>query len=541
MEQNWIVTLPAILVLLVSIITRNVILSLLAGIISASFIASNFFTLPALSLIINRIIEQSNIKSLFLENQPLGHLYTFGFLIFLGILITLITITGGAVAYSKIIEPKLKSKQNVEFMSLFFSCFLFLDDYLNCLITSCVMKPLTDKFKIPRAKLAYLLDAMSGSLCVLVPISSWIALILTEFRTSGITEVSTKGTLLIADPFRVYLNSILFMFYPILSIITVFLIVKHKISYGLMHEHEVVAEKDNNLFNGKKSLELNLAQGVKDCKTNGSISDFVLPISSFLIFTIVFMFYLSGWSIEKFLSVNPIIALFYSSLLTVILSIIYFLLQKKILLKNLGNVIISGFNSMRNSLVVLLFAWTLGSILEQDLHTGQYIASILIGAVPNFLLPLIIFFTTIIIVAATSSAWGTIAIMLPLAIPAAIEFTSSITPITANSAYLVYSVIASVISGAIAGGHISPVSDSTIISSTSAGAYTIDHLVTQLAYVIPVILASSVSFIVTGLLFFSFRLYNHFMVSLISLIIGIVLNILIILIFSKIKIKKDQN
>ncbi len=530
MQNTWLVILPAILVLIISVSTRNVIISLLIGIISACFIASDFSIIGTINLIIYRVIEQSNIKSLFISGQSSGHLFTFGFLICLGILISFITATGGAVAYGKIIEHKLKNKKNVQTMSLIVSSFLFLDDYLSSLITGYIIKPLTDKFKIPRAKLAYLLDALSAPLCVLIPLSSWIALILTEFRTSGINQIQDTGVIVLVDPFKVYLNSIIFMFYPILSVLDAFLIVRKRISFGLMHEHELKAEATGDLFNGKKPIDIKLDISMNN--KDSSIWDFILPISSFLVLTLFFLFHLADWSISNILSVNPLIALFGSSFLTVIFSIFYFVIKKKILIKDLKNIIISGFNLMRNSLVVLLLAWTLGSILEQDLHTGQYIASILISAIPAFLLPFSIFVTSAIIAASTGSAWGTIAIMMPLSIPTAVEFTSSVIPATIEHAYLVYPVIGALISGAIAGGHISPISDSTVMAATSAGAYHVDHLITQLYYVIPAIIASSISLIVSGLLLKYFAC-GQILSGFISLIIGILISSSLLLFLSK--------
>lgn len=491
---NWLVLLPAISVFIISIISRNIILSLFTGIISACFISKDFNILKSINLLIVRVIEQIN---------NLSHLYTFGFLISLGIIITLITVTGGAGHYSEIIEKKIKDKKAVETLTLIFSLFLFLDDYLNSLITGCIIKPLTDKFKIPKVKLAYLLDSISSSLCVLIPMSSWTALLLTEIKTS-IVNLNLKSDLLLTDPFKIYLNSILFMFYPILSIMNAFIITRNKISYGPMNKYEIKAEKENI----KENTDL------KSCK-NSSIWDFILPISSFLIFTLIFMLYLSNWSITKILNSNPLTALFYSSFLTLIFSIIYFTLNKKILFKDIREIFLKGFNLMKNSLIVLLLAWTLGSIFEQDLHTGQYIASILINSVNIFLIPATIFLTSIIISGTTGSAWGTIAIMMPLAIPTAINFID-ISDI--KNYYIIYQAVAAVISGAIAGGHISAISDSTIMASTSSGASAIDHLITQIPYVLPAIISSLIAFIISGL----------FISNLLSLAIAILTSISII-------------
>lgn len=539
--NTWLVIIPAVIVLGTAIITRKVILSLIMGILSASLIAVNFSPIKAVGLITKRLLDQTHLKNIFLQNQSPTHLYTFGFLICLGIIISLITITGGVSAYSKLIEPKLKNKKNVETTSLILSSMLFLDDYLNSLIVGCVIRPLTDKFKIPRAKLAFLLDALSAPLCVLFPASSWTALILTELKTSGISSEVTSSTLLISDVFKAYLNSILFMFYPIILIANVWLIVRRQLSFGPMKDQEEIAEKSGNLFNNKEPIEVKL----ESCKSTGSIWDFIIPIFSFLSFTIIFLLYLGNWSIyspiktffNAILNTNPLLALFMASLLSLIISILYLTLNKKISSNELVQAIQGGFNLMKNSLIVLLLAWTLGSILEQDLQTGQYLANLLIQTIPALLLPAMIFISSIIISASTGSAWGTIAIMMPLSIPATVTFTNLPIPILIDQAPLIYPVIGALISGAIAGGHISPISDSTVMAATSAGSYHIDHLITQLAYVIPAIISSMLSLTITGIITKHYHIDKN-LIALISLVSGIIFSSLIIILSSKIRYKK---
>ena len=534
MHSNWITILPPIIVLAVAIFRRNVIMALLTGIVSAAFIASDFSIINSIKLIFNKIIEQLHIKNLYYGIAP-DHLYTFGFLIILGILISLITLSGGIAAYSKKLETRLKTKKNVEFASIILSSLFFIDDYLNSLMVGCIARPITDKFKIPRAKLAFLLDAMSPTMCVLVPASSWIALILSQLENSGVNQYINQNSLIIADPFNVYVNSILYMFYPIILIISTLFIINNRISFGPMKKHELIAEKENNLFGLKEAIGIDT-----DCQPKvGSILDFVLPISIFLIGTVLILLYSGNWLIfggdqsfiKAILSGNPFLSLFASSLISLIVTIIYLYSGNKLTNTELKIAIVSGFNLMKNSLIVLLLAWTLGAILKEDLKTGNYLAGLLSNSFPGFLIPLIIFLASLIVSSSTGSAWGTIAIIMPLAIPIVVKFSGHSAPIILSQAKLVYSILGALISGAIAGGHVSPISDATVMASTSAGSYHLDHLITQIAYVIPVIISCSISLIATGLL----TNYNQLIALPVSLILGITSSLTMLYVINKIQ------
>lgn len=500
MDNSYLVLLPPILVLIVAVYSRSVILSLLTGIISSGLIATKFSLINTASLISRRLLEESNIANLYYGGS-LDHLYTFGFLVTLGIIISLITHTGGMAAYSRALEPKLKNKKATESTSLLLSLTFFLDDYLSSLTVGSIMRPLTDHFKIPRAKLAFLLDSMSSPLCVLIPASSWVALIVTQLKNSGVSE--NPDTLIYAEPFQVYIYSILYMFYPILLIISAWFIVRKRISFGPMHYQEIEAQKTGNLFGGKEPLTLRISGS----KHSGSILDFILPIAIFLISFMSFLLYSGNWiyfggdktALKAIQEGNAILALFIASLISLSLSVIYYSTQNKIRLKDLSQLTVDGFYLMKNSLIVLLLAWTLGSLLQKDLGTGTYLAQLLLKAMPALLLPLMIFITAILIAASTGSAWGTIAILTPLAIPSVVAFVQQAPPISLDQASLIYPVVAALISGSIAGGHISPISDSTIMSSTSSGTYHLDHIATQIWYVIPVIIGSCVGLLISGL------------------------------------------
>jgi len=517
MTLNALVLLPPILVLILAVWTRNVIVALSIGILVASLMSTNFSIIETLKFALYKVWEETNIPGLW-GNGPVEHLYTFGFLLVLGILISLITYTGGIAAYSAILRQKLKNKKVAEMCSFFLSPFFFLDDYLSTLTVGCIIKPITDKFRVPRVKLAYLLDSMSSPLCTLIPASSWTALILSQLKISGISENVTAGTLIIGDPLLIYLKSMPFTIYSFLVMASSLFIVKKGISYGPMHKHEMIAEKTGNLFAGKHPVISTL----KECGVAGSLGNFFVPIGIFLSSLILLLFY-SGYQhtsnhtlFNILLAANPFSALFWSSIISLTSSIIYLYYKRVINIESIKDIISSGFNLMINSLIVLLLAWVFAAILKDNLGTGQYLANLLIDNLPGFTLPLMIFLSSMVIACSTGSSWGTIAIVLPLSIPAVTVLSAGALPLTPEQTPLLYPIIGALVSGALAGGHISLISDSTIMAATSSGSYTIDHLLTQLPYVAPAIVFTAIGYMINGI-------YNSNSLTMQFAILGILL------------------
>jgi Na+/H+ antiporter NhaC len=496
--------IPPLLVLSIAITTRKIVTSLIIGIISAALIAKDFNIFQSIKLIWNLLLEESQITHLWNPVGSSDHLYTFTFLIFLGIIISLITKTGGIAAYSNWIKTKLKTQKSVEMSAILLAPFFFIDDYLNTLTVGCIIKPLTDKFNIPRVKLAFLLDIMSSPLCVLIPASSWVAMIVANLKTSGISESATSASDQIyikADPFSVYLATIPYIFYAIFAVITALIIVHFRISYGPMSKQEKVALETGNLFGGKNPIEIEKEDMI--C-TVGSLSNFLIPLGSFIGTTIGMLLYTGGWSVlggnQTFVQAlqqsDSFYSLFMASVISILTSITYFVTHNIIDVKSFFKASHNGFNLMKGSLLVLLLAWTLGDILKDDLQAGTYLADILMGSLPLFLIPLVIFATSTLVCASTGSGWGTISIMAPLSIP--------LVALNPEHAYLIYPVIGSLLSGALVGGHISPITDATIISSTSATSYHMDHVTTQIHYVIPPIVGTVISIALASFLNISY-------------------------------------
>lgn len=487
MTETWVILVPPVLVLLCASITRRVVLSLSLGIFSAGLIAYDFNINASLLGIVKRLV---------IEAVSIDHLYTFGFLSILGMLIQLMTQTGGVNAYTHFIRTYLQDARSTQLASLLLSTTFFIDDYLNSLTVGSIMRPLIDYFKVPRVKFAFLLAAMSAPLCVIIPATSWIAMIIAQLQVSGISQQgSDYNPVIIEDPFNVYLHMLPYFFYPFFIIMAAFFIVYFRLSFGPMHTYEDSIAHDNKTTVIDKTI-----QG------KGGIADFFIPLGIFMgslggLLLFSGSFYWFGGKNTLVLALQNaqgIWAIFWAASIALVISFPLFLLHNKIACSILPTIISDGFLLMKNSLIILLLAWTLSSLLKNDLHLGEYFAYLLVGSVPFWLLPLMIFITSLLISASTGSAWGTIAVMFPIIIPMLVALGGISLP-SMYTVIVLFPSLGAIISGAIAGGHVSPIADSAVIVATGAGVSPLDHIRTQIWYVIPVLIGSCAAFFIAGL------------------------------------------
>lgn len=486
MHSSWIVLVPPCIILLTAIASRNLILSVLLGITSATFIATDYSIIGTGSMAFNYFYRQLSWDNINL----------FGFLIVLGIIISLINATGGTCAFSNFITRHVQSKRTIESSSLTVSLFFGIDDYLNALTTGCIIKPLTDKLKIPRVKLAYLLNIMASPLVVLVPISSWSAFIVSQLSQSGINQQATA--IINADPLFTYLRSIPFIFYSLIVIASAWLIVRKRISYGPMSTHETIAQTSNNLYGGKQPR---FNDATIQTHAHSSLSDFMLPILLLIASTIFGIlqkggYYMFGGNHSFFQAFchtgNAIfIALMNAACITLILSSLWALVRKRITLPALGKCFVQGVLLMYQSVTVVFCALMFSAIIVNELHTGDYLAQLILPGINAALLPLIIFIITICTALSTGSSWGAMSITIPISVPLVHAFIHA-------SPTILIATIGAIISGAIAGAQLSPISDPVTVASASAGCYQLDHVKTQTPYIIPVILGSCIAFAASG-------------------------------------------
>lgn len=544
MINSWLSLVPPIVVLVLGFLTQRVLFSLICGIFSAALIAKNFALYDSIHMIFRKLWV--NIELYKLANWSTfwtsWNAFICIFLFILAILVTLIAYSGGAHACANFARRHIKDARGVQTSSLLLSTFFFIDDYFSSLTVGSVMHPLTDHFKVPRVKLAFLVDAMAAPLAVLCPISSWFAAITGFLTENGISLQPGPQTLVLADPLSVYIRILPFLFYSFIIIGSVWFIVRYRISYGSMNKQETIAETTGNLFGGKESVKQRVrAAAVRNQKT-ASIIDFVFPVITLFISVIVGMlfsgeFYLLGGNRSFFGALqhsNAAITLFVGGILALGIISAFFLMRDKIRINEMPILYWDGIKLMAPAIAILILAWTLGDILRDDLLTGQYLASLIVGSVPIALLPAMFFVACLATSFAIGSSWGTIAIFLPIALPMLLALLNLKTPAHIADLSLLFPLLGAIFSGAVAGDHISPISDTTVMSSTSTGSHHIDHVQTQITYTLPVIFATTIAYVITGLL----AAYGPFISALTATVIGLASGIMI---FSILNIINNRN
>lgn len=526
MHTSWLSLVPPVVVIIAASVTKKLNYSLLFGLFLATLIASDGNPLAATLLLVQRIYEQMLSWDTF---------FNYSYLIIISILIVLISNTGGALAFAQTFTKRFRSARTAEMASLGVSTTLFIDDYLSNLTAGYAMRSLTDRFAIPRVKLAYLVHALSSPLVVICPISSWVAVLTGQLEKANISTVITPSTAIIAEPFMVYVQLIPFIFYSFLLILSVWFVVLMKISFGPMHNQEETAKETGNLFGGKQSpaTSLDLQE-----KPNSSLIDLILPIALLIGSVFIGFLYAGGFwlfgglhSVLQALQNNTqtALVLFIAGIFTLTVSIIMALARKTLSRSEIPSLFSSGFIFMYSSIIMIFLATTLGEVLKIDLKTGAYLGQLVQNILAPWLLPCSLFLISALISFVMGSTWGTIALMSPIGIQMLIALSSGTAPFYPQAIPMLFPMLGAIFAGAICGNHNSPISDTTIMSCASCGAYPLDHIYTQLPYVIPVIIGSMVAFIVAGL-FIGNGLLTAFLTGIVSGLI-ITLGILFILNF----------
>ena len=502
MQNSWLVVIPPLIALTLSLATHRIVLSLFLGIMSATLIFHDFSIIPAIKTAATRLWETTEFANLFswkafLQSESL---FIYLFLLMLGIIITIISTTGATNAYAAFVQKRLRSKKAAETSTLLLSLLFFIDDYLNVLMVGSVMPPVTDKFKVPRVKLAFFANAFAAALCIIVPFSTWAAYILRQLEHSGISTDGVPGVLIFETPFNLFIKAIPFAFYSFIIVTATFFLVRRGISFGIMHKYESIAEKTGNLFGGK--TEPQTKKGIT--LRHGSLIDFLVPIV-LLVFGVFLGLFLTNFSSAPALFIGGLIALGFS--------LPYFLIRKKLLLTQLPSVFHEGIMLMFSSLIMITLAWTFGSILSADLLTGQFLASKLIGSISLFLLPMLFFIVAALTTLMIGSAWGSMGIIIPIAIPMVTAMYPGTSPLTLQAAPMVIPTLSAVLAGSVTGNVFSPIADIVVMASTSTKSHHIDHVKSQQMYILPIFIATCLAFLMSGLLI-SYPTHINVLVSL---------------------------
>lgn len=491
MENSWIVLLPPVFVLLCAAFTHNVIISLILGIGSAALIATNFTPLSTLLLIKDTFI---------LKASDFNSLYLFGFLIILGFIIEMMTHSGGITAYTHILRRYVKNKRDAQVTSLLLSIIFFIDDVMNALTIGAIMRPITDSMNIPRAKLAFLINSVVAPLCVIIPASTWVAMILGQLQESGVSDRLADKPVIYADPLYTYFSTIPFIFYALFIIFTAWFVVWKNIGFGLMRQQEIIADETGNVFGGKPPRhEKPIVQHSK-----GTVAGFFIPIGTFILSMITFLFYSGNAAIMggtntlliALQKADPFWSLFMASLLSMIVSMIYFLTHKQLDLREIKQNAYHGFMLTKDSIMILFFSYAFSSLLIVNLQAGTYLAHSVSGVLPLFILPLAIFIISSATAASIGSSWGTILVILPLTVTMLAALSNGAAPLAISIVPQFYAALGAIIAGSIAGAHFSPITDATVMASTATGCYHMDHVQTQIVYATPAFIGTCISYLV---------------------------------------------
>lgn len=510
MINSWPVVLPPIIVLVIAFVTKNILLSLGLGVLSASVIATDGHILQAFSLVLN------HLKNLLLDPD---NLYGYGFVLIVGIVVVLLNQTGGTVALARLMTSRLKTAKSAKYAAILLSCCFFIDDYLSCLTVGHIMRPITDRLKIPKVKLAFILASIPAPLAIIAPISSWVGVIVSQFDQAGINlhaGAGQTGQLVAADPYNIFLQVIPFVFYSFIMLASIWFIIYQEISFGLMHKHETIAAMTGNLFGGQAPIrstdEHELSSSV------GSLTDFLFPILSLITLIFVGILYQGNYWLfggtqtsvvaifQQKYSLFPI--LFFAVFGSLILSILLALWRNKLNFNQLPKIFKDGINLMVTAIFILIIAALFGAILRDNLQTGFYLASLLLSHIDLIFLPAMIFVVSFLVAAATGSAWGTMAVVTPLTVPMIVALLQLQIPVSGAAIAILLPSLGAILAGAAAGDHFSPVSGVTVMSANSSGAYLIDHIKTQMFYATPAIIGTLVAYIVSGILFKFSLFYN---------------------------------
>ena len=488
MYLSWLSLLPPIIVIGAMFVTHQLNISLVIGIISAALIATQGHMFPAFALCMEKCVEHfSDIDIIFL----------YGFMIAISSLVVLLTVTGSAIGCVRIISKKIRTIRDGELAAIVLSSLLSIDDYLSILTVGMVMTPVADTLAIARTKLAYIIHALAGPLVIIVPISTWAAAVLAQLNRAGINQGATSK--IFADSFYVYLKTIPFVFYSFFTVGAVWLIVMTRMGFGSIGHAERTITPVGSFDNAPE----------ENNNIRHSLIEIFLPVALLIIsvfFGILYAgdYYLFG-GINSFVNAfkesdKTFLILLLASLAAFLCSAMISLYKKFIIIRDVPRVISEGFILMKSAVIMIVLASILGSFLRVELQTGSYLALVLIGKTPLFLLPVLLFCVSLSITLMTGSAWGTFSMLIPISIQMLIELLGLKSPVMLDQIPMMLPVLGAVLSGAACGNHLSPFAETTIMTAASTGIEPVEHAKTQFVYAVPVIMGTIVSFVLAGLM-----------------------------------------
>lgn len=464
---TWWALVPPLLAIVLAFITKEVYSSLFLGVAVGAVLYSGFHPWQAFVNFFDIMKSSMNLNILIFD-------------VLLGMIIVLMAKSGGSAAYGKWAGNKIKSKRSALLATTGLGILIFVDDYFNCLTVGSVMRPVTDRYKVSRAKLAYIIDATAAPVCIIAPISSWAAAV-----NSYVPEdAGISG-------FQLFLNTIPYNLYAILTLVMVLFVTITAFDFGLMKKHEMNAEKGDLFTSGGEEFE---QVSEEEVNPNGKVMDLVLPVAVLIISAVgamIYTGYLGGATdiITAFSGCDAETSLIFSTTVTVFFMMALYLPRKVVTFKGFMDSLVEGFKLMIPAVTILIFAWSLkgvGDALGLAGFVGHLVGD---NASASIFIPAVLFVAAVFLSFSTGTSWGTFAILVPIA--------TALFSGNSDLQMMIISVSA-VLAGAVCGDHVSPISDTTVMSSAGAQSNHINHVSTQMQYAAVVAAVSFVGYLLAG-------------------------------------------
>ena len=495
--------LPPVIAIVLALNTKEVYTSLLVGIASGALLYAN----GNLELALNTLFFNED-GGMITKLSDSGNVGILAFLVMLGILVALMNKAGGSAAFGRWASTHIHSRAGAQFATLLLGVMIFVDDYFNCLTVGSVMRPVTDRQKVSRAKLAYLIDSTAAPICIIAPVSSWAAAV-----TSSVPEGSG------INGFTMFLRTIPYNYYAVLTVVMSLFLIFTGAEFGPMKLNEDNA-KNGDLFT---TTDRPYGDDVDDgSDTNGHVIDLLAPVLVLIAACIFGMVYTGGFFegvdfITAFADCNASAGLVLGSSIALLFTFVFYRVRSVMTFQDFAACIPEGFKAMVSPMLILSLAWTLSGMTGL-LGAKYYVANLLgnSAAALQYLLPFIIFLVAVFLAFATGTSWGTFSILIPIVCQA-----------FPDGEMLVVS-IAACLSGAVCGDHCSPISDTTIMASAGAHCSHVNHVSTQLPYAITAAACSAVCYVITGLAQAVLGSRASLVTSLVLLVVAIVLELAVL-------------
>ena len=457
---------PPVIAIVLALITKEVYSSLFVGVLIGGAFWAGFK--PEATIL---HVFQDGVVGVLTDSYNMGILI---FLVILGVMVCMMNKAGGSAAFGRWAKEHIKTRAGAQLTTIALGILIFIDDYFNCLTVGTVMRPVTDKHNITRAKLAYVIDATAAPVCIIAPISSWAA---------AVGSSLPAGCNI--DGFTLFLRAIPFNYYALLTLVFLAFLIIANIDYSKMKQYELNAHLEE-IVEDEEEVPI---------VGHGKVKDLILPILFLIASCIGFMLYTGGFFkgvplAEAFANCSSARSLVLGSFLTLIFTFILYIPRKVLEFVDFCGSFAQGFKAMTSAIMILCLAWTLSGVCGAEYLNIQGFVKAAVGGstMAIAVMPVIFFLISLGLAFATGTSWGTFGILIPI----------SVTILSAN--YMMMSVcVGAILAGAVCGDHISPISDTTILSSAGAQCRHIDHVATQMPYALTVALCASVGYILSGI------------------------------------------